>query len=126
MNRNIPLTEFSQEQISNFCGVLNRNIKAIEKHYGFVLRVKENQLALAAKDTIPQTACDTIEHILEQSKKTALSLEEVENLLNVADKHALVDLEKSTIKLRSKYITPQSELQCRYVERIAGKAVQGF
>lgn len=123
MNRNIPLTEFSQEQISNFCGVLNRNIKAIEKHYGFVLRVKENQLALAAKDTIPQTACDTIEHILEQSKKTALSLEEVENLLNVADKHALVDLEKSTIKLRSKYITPQSELQCRYVERIAGKAV---
>ena len=123
MNRSIPLTEYSQEQISNFCGVLNRNIKAIEKHYGFVLRIKEDQLAMAAKDTIPQTACDTIEHILEQSKKVALSLEEVENLLNVADKHALVDLEKSTIKLRSKYITPQSELQCRYVDCIASKVV---
>ena len=78
---------------------------------------------MTAKDTIPQTACDTIAHILEQSKKVALSLEEVENLLNVADRHALVDLEKFTIKLRSKYITPQSELQCRYIESIANKVV---
>ena len=39
-------------------------------------------MAMAAKDTIPQTACDTIAHILEQSKKVALSLEEVENLLD--------------------------------------------
>ena len=115
--------DFSAEQISNFCGVLNRNIKAIEKHYGFALRVEEDQLAMAARDSIPQIACDTIEHILEQSKKMALSLEEVESLLNVADKHALVDLEKSAIKLRSKYITPQSELQCRYIDSIASKVV---
>ena len=123
MNHSIPLHDFSQEQISNFCGVLNRNVKAIEKHFGFVLRVEADQLALAAKNEIPKTACDTIEHILKQSKKTALSLEEVENLLNVADKHVLVDLEKSTIKLRSRYITPQSELQCRYIERISNKVV---
>ncbi len=123
MKRSISLTEFTQEQISNFCGVLNRNVKAIEKHFNTVLRIKEDELAMVSKETIPQTAIDTIEHILEQSKKVALSQQEVENLLNVSDKHALGDLERYTIKLRSMYITPQSELQCRYLERIAKKVV---
>ncbi len=72
---------------------------------------------------IPRTAIDTIEHILEQTRETALSLQQVENLLQVADKHALVDLERFTIKLRSMYITPKSRLQCRYLERIANKVV---
>ena len=123
MNQTIPLTDFSPEQISNFCGVLNRNTKAIEKHYGLSLRIDDNALVMSAAHKIPQSTVATVQHLLEQSRKMALSAEEIESLLNVADKHALVDLEKSTIKLRSKYITPQSELQCRYVERIASKVV---
>jgi len=123
LKRSISLAEFSQEQISNFCGVLNRNIKAIEKHFGAALRIQDEQLVMVSKETIPQTAVDTIGHILEQCKKVALSLQEVENLLTVADKHVLGDLERFTIKLRSMYITPQSELQCRYLERIARKVV---
>jgi len=123
LKRSISLADFTPEQISNFCGVLNRNLKAIEKHFGFTLRLKDEQLALVSSKTIPQTAVDTIEHILEQSKQVALSLQEVENLLSVADKHALVDLERFAIKLRSMYITPKSELQCRYLERIAKKVV---
>ena len=123
MKRSISLAEFSQEHISNFCGVLNRNIKAIEKHFSVVLRIQDEQLVMVSKETIPQTAVDTIMHILEQCRKVALSQQEVENLLNVADKHALGDLERFTIKLRSMYITPQSELQCRYLERIARKVV---
>lgn len=123
MKRSISLADFTQEQLANFCGVLNRNIKAIEKHFNAVLRIKDDQIAMESKDTIPQTAVDTIEHILEQSKKAALSPQEVENLLNVSDKHALGDLERFTIKLRSMYITPQSELQCRYLERIAKQVV---
>jgi len=123
LKRSISLADFTQEQLANFCGVLNRNIKAIEKHFNAVLRIKDDQIAMESKDTIPQTAVDTIEHILEQSKKAALSSQEVENLLNVSDKHALGDLERFTIKLRSMYITPQSELQCRYLERIAKQVV---
>ncbi len=123
MKRTIDLSEFSQEQIANFCGVLNRNLKAIEKHFGFVLRVKEEELQLEAKESIPQTAVDTIEHILDQGKKLALSQQEVENLLNVADRHALDDLERYTIKLRSKYITPKSRQQCEYLKLIADKVV---
>ena len=123
MKRSISLADFTQEQLANFCGVLNRNVKAIEKHFNAVLRIKDDQIAMESRDTIPQTAVDTIQHILEQSKKAALSSQEVENLLNVSDKHVLGDLEKFTIKLRSMYITPQSELQCRYLERIAKKVV---
>jgi phosphate starvation-inducible PhoH-like protein len=123
LKRSISLADFSQEQISNFCGVLNRNIKAIEKHFNAVLRINDGELAIVSSETIPQTAIDTIEHILEQSKKVALSLQEVENLLKVSDKHALGDLEKFTIKLRSMYITPKSELQCRYLASIDKKVV---
>jgi phosphate starvation-inducible PhoH-like protein len=123
LNRSISLADFTAEQISNFCGVLNRNLKAIEKHFGLVLRLKDEQLALDSRKDIPQGVIDTIGHILQQNKKTALSLQEVENLLSVADRHALGNLERYAIKLRSMYITPKSELQCRYLERIAKKVV---
>jgi len=119
----ISLTDMTQEQISNFCGVLNRNVKAIEQHFGLRLRFGDNQLDLQSSEAVPQAVTDTIEHILAQSRNAALSLQEVENLLNVADKHALGDLQRYTIKLRSMYITPQSELQCRYLERIGRKVV---
>jgi phosphate starvation-inducible PhoH-like protein len=76
-----------------------------------------------ANESVPQVVIDTVEHILEQGRTSALSLQEVEKMLSVADKHSLKDLERYTIKLRSMYITPQSELQCRYLERIAKKVV---
>ncbi|MDC1287123.1 PhoH family protein [Gammaproteobacteria bacterium] len=119
----INLANMTQEQVSNFCGVLNRNVKAIEQHYGLRLRFKDQQIELVSPDTVPQTFVDTIEHILEQSRNSALSLQEVEKMLNVADKHSLVDLERYAIKLRSMYITPQSELQCRYLARISKKVI---
>jgi phosphate starvation-inducible PhoH-like protein len=103
--------------------VLNRNVKAIEQHFDIRLRFGENQLELVSQDSIPQAVTDAVKHILEQGRKAALSLQEVEKMLSVADKHSLADLERYTIKLRSMYITPQSELQCRYLERIASKVV---
>ncbi len=123
MKRSISLAGFTPEQISNFCGVLNRNLKAIETHFGSVLRIKDEQLEIDSRQKIPRAAVATVEHILEQSRKAALTQQEVESLLNVSSKHALGELEKYTIKLRSMYITPQSELQCRYLERIAKKVV---
>ena len=123
MKRSISLADYSPEQVSSFCGVLNNNIKAVEKHFNLVLRFKDEKLELASRKDIPRATVDTIRHLLEQSREATLSQEEVENLLSVADKHALDDLERYTIKLRSMYIKPQSELQCRYLERIARKVV---
>jgi phosphate starvation-inducible PhoH-like protein len=103
--------------------VLNRNIKAIEKHFDITLRVKDGELVMVSQETIPKPAIDTLQHILEQSKQAALSLQEVENLMQVSDRHSLEDLKRFTIKLRSMYITPQSKLQCSYVARIAKKVI---
>ncbi len=103
--------------------MLNHNLKAIEKHFDFTLRLNDDELAIVSKQEIPHPALATIEHILGQSREATLSLEEVEGLLNAADRHALVDLERFAIKLRSMYITPKSELQCRYLERIGKKVV---
>jgi phosphate starvation-inducible PhoH-like protein len=123
LKRSISLAGFTAEQISNFCGVLNCNLQAIEKHFGLVLRIRDEQLVMDSAHKIAKAAVETVRHILEQSREAALSQQEVESLLNVASKHALGELEKYTIKLRSMYITPQSELQCRYLERIAKKVV---
>ena len=71
----INLTDMTPEQVSNFCGVLNRNVKGIEQHFGLRLRFKEDRLDLLSSETVPQTVIDTVEHILEQSRKAALSLE---------------------------------------------------
>lgn len=123
MKRSISLTDFTPQQVSGFCGVLNGNLKTIEKHFNLVLRFKDEQLELDSKKAIPATTIDTIGHLLERSRNATLSQQEVENLLSVADKHALDDLERYAIKLRSMYIKPQSGLQCRYLERIAKKVV---
>jgi phosphate starvation-inducible PhoH-like protein len=123
LKRSISLTDFTQEQISNFCGVLNHNIKGMESHFDLVMRLKDNELVMVSKQSIPQTAIDTITHILEQSKKIALSLQETENLMTIADRHALEDLDRYAIKLRGMYITPKSGLQCRYLANIAKKVV---
>jgi phosphate starvation-inducible PhoH-like protein len=123
LKRSISLDDFSAEQISNFCGVLNRNLKAIEKHFGSALRINDQQLEMVSGDTIPQTAVDTVEHILEQSRKSPLSQQEVENLLNASARHSLDELERYTIKLRSMYITPKSALQARYLQLIEKKVI---
>ena len=119
----ISLSDFTQEQISNFCGVLNKNLKVIESHFGIQLRLGDNQLSLGSDDSISGAVLNTIEHILHQSSTAALSVDEVENLLYIADKHALEDLQRFSIKLGSKYITPKSKLQCRYLEGIARKVI---
>jgi len=123
LSHSISLSDFTQEQISNFCGVLNRKIKVIEKHFGIQLRLKENQLSLESGDSISQAVFNTVEHILRKSGQQALSVDEVEDMLNVSDKHALEDLQRFSIKLRSKYITPKSKLQCRYLEGISRKVI---
>ena len=60
----ISLADMTPEQVSNFCGVLNRNAKAIEQHFGLRLRFRDQHLDLVSSDEVPQEAIDTIEHIL--------------------------------------------------------------
>jgi len=103
--------------------VLNRNLKAIEQHFGLRLRIRDEQLDLSADVELPQSVVDTVTHLLERSRDGALALEDVESMLNSADRHSLVDLQRFTIKLRGMHITPKTELQARYLESIARKVI---
>ena len=123
MKRSISLADCSAEQISNFCGALNRNVQAIEKHYGLSLRLRDDELSLQSADDIPASALDTIGYLLGQSRERVLSAQEVGDLLKASEQDALERLDRHTIKLRSMYITPKSTLQCRYLERIEKLAV---
>lgn len=123
MNRKINLNSSTPQQISNFCGVLNKNLKAIEKHFDIRLKLGDNQLALESSGEIPKSTVASIDHILDQSSKNSFSLDELENLLNRSDNSKLDDFQRFSIKLRSMYITPKSELQCQYLSSIAKKVV---
>jgi phosphate starvation-inducible PhoH-like protein len=123
MTHSISVANLTPEQISNFCGVLNRNLKAIEQHFGLRLRIRDEQLDLSADVELPQSVVDTVTHLLERSRDGALALEDVESMLNSADRHSLVDLQRFTIKLRGMRITPKTELQARYLESIARKVI---
>ena len=102
---------------------MNSNVKAIEQHHDLRLRIKDKQLELVSEFDIPVAVVESVQHLIERSRQEVLSADDVEAILNVADKHDLADLQRYTIKLRGMSITPKSELQCRYLERIAKKVI---
>jgi phosphate starvation-inducible PhoH-like protein len=123
INKSIDLSDLVPHQIANFCGALNQNLKAIESHFGVNLSIKDNQLSLASSEKIPRQTVGTIERILNESRDSALSADEVKDILNVADKYDIDELDRFTIRLKKKYIKPKSELQCRYVHSIGKKVI---
>ncbi len=123
MKRTISLEGLSQQQVSNFCGALNRNLIVIEEHFGCSVKVVEGDLSITSEKKLPKSVTSSLDHLLERSKAETLSTEEIQHLLSLGDKHNLVDLERFTIKLRTKYITPKSELQARYIKQIGTNVV---
>ncbi|MEE8365446.1 MAG: PhoH family protein [Gammaproteobacteria bacterium] len=123
INKSIDLIDLAPNQIANFCGALNQNLKAIESHFGVNLSIKDNQLSLVSSEKISRQTVGTIERILNQSRDSALSADEVKDILKVADRYDIDELDRFTIKLKKKSIKPKSELQCRYVQSIGKKAI---
>ncbi len=123
INKSIDLSDLAPDQIANFCGALNQNIKTIEGHFGVNLTIKNNQLSLVSSEQITHQTVGTIKRILNESRDSALSADEVKNILNVSDKHDIDELDRFTIRLKKKYIKPKSELQCQYVQSIGKKVI---
>lgn len=123
INKSIDLIDLAPNQIANFCGALNQNLKAIESHFGVNLSIKDNQLSLVSSEKIPRQTVGTIERILNESRDSALSADEVKDILNVADRYDIDELDRFTISLKKKSIKPKSELQCRYVQSIGKKVI---
>ena len=121
--KSIDLSDLVPDQIVNFCGALNQNLKAIESHFGVNLSIQDNQLSLASSKTISGQTVGVIERILGESRNSALSVDEVINILSVSDKYDIDELERFTIRLKNKSIKPKSDLQCRYIQSIAKQVI---
>jgi phosphate starvation-inducible PhoH-like protein len=111
------------EQIANFCGALNQNIRFIEEKLNLKLVVKGDQLAINSGQTIPGQSLATIERLLDMSRDSALSTSEIDEVLHSSELGDLDRYEHHVIKLKKKYIKPKTDLQCRYIESIAKKVI---
>jgi len=111
------------EQIANFCGALNQNIRFIEEKLNLKLVVKGDQLAINSGQTIPGQSLATIERLLDMSRDSALSTSEIDEVLHSSELGDLERYEHHVIKLKKKYIKSKTSLQCRYIESIAKKVI---
>lgn len=111
------------EQIANFCGALNQNIRFIEEKLNLRLVVKGDQLAINSGQTISGKSLVTIERLLDMSRNSALSTGEIDEVLHSSELGDLERYEHHVIKLKKKYIKPKTDLQCRYIESIAKKVI---
>ncbi len=111
------------EQIANFCGALNQNIRVIEEKLNLKLVVKGDQLAINSGQTIPGQSLATIERLLDMSRNSALSTSEIDEVLHSSELGDPERYQHHVIKLKNKYIKPKTDLQCRYLESIAKKII---
>ncbi|MCZ6668159.1 MAG: hypothetical protein O6932_05780, partial [Gammaproteobacteria bacterium] len=111
------------EQIANFCGALNQNIRFIEEKLNLRLVVKGDQLAINSGQSISGKSLVTIERLLDMSRNSALSTGEIDEVLHSSELGDLERYEHHMIKLKKKYIKPKTDLQCRYIESIAKKVI---
>jgi len=111
------------EQIANFCGALNQNIKFIEEKLGLSLSLKGDRLAISSNQNIAGESLGTIERLLEMSRDSALSTSEIDEVLHTSERGDGQRYEHHVIKLKKKYVKPKTDLQCRYVEGISKKIV---
>jgi len=109
----------TQEQIANFCGALNQNIKQLENKLSLGLVIKGDRLAINSRQAIPGQSITTIERLLQMSKHNALSASEIDEILHHSEQGDLEKYERYSIKLKKKYIKPKTELQCEYLQSIA-------
>ena len=107
------------EQIANFCGALNQNIKQLENKLSLGLAIKGDRLAINSRQAIPGQSITTIERLLQMSKHNALSASEIDEILHHSEQGDLEKYERYSIKLKKKYIKPKTELQCDYLRSIA-------
>jgi phosphate starvation-inducible PhoH-like protein len=111
------------EQIANFCGALNQNIKFIEEKLDLSLALKGDRLAINSDQSIPGESVVTIERLLDLSRNSALSTSEIDEVLHNSKRGDVQRYERHVIKLKKKYVKPKTDLQCRYVEGISKKIV---
>ena len=102
---------------------MNQNLKRIEEKLNLKLSIKEGKLSVRSKQVIPLRAIKTIEQLIDMTASHALSVDEVDSVLNAPNQEQLEKFDVQTVKLKKKFIRPKTELQSQYMESISKKVI---
>ena len=102
---------------------MNQNLKRIEEKLNLNLSIKEGKLSVRSKQVIPVRAIKTIEQLIDMTASHALSVDEVDSVLNAPNQEQLEKFDVQTVKLKKKFIRPKTELQSQYMESISKKVI---
>ena len=107
----------------NFCGALNQNLKRLEAQLHLKLSVKDGNLSVRSKEVITPQVIKLIEKLIAMTVDHALSIDEIDSVLNAPNQEQIEKFDTQTVKLKKKFIRPKTELQSQYMESISKKVI---
>ncbi|MFT4941288.1 MAG: phosphate starvation-inducible PhoH-like protein [Paraglaciecola sp.] len=102
---------------------MNQNLKRIEEKLNMKLSIKEGKLSVRSKQVIPASAIKSIEQLIDMTASHALSVDEVDSVLNAPKQDELEHFDEQTVKLKKKFIRPKTQLQSNYLENISKRVI---
>ena len=78
---------------------------------------------MRSKDAISPKAVKSIEQLITMTVDHALSIDEIDSVLNAPNQEQLEKFDVQTVKLKKKFIRPKTELQSQYMESISKKVI---
>ncbi|MFT6371396.1 MAG: phosphate starvation-inducible PhoH-like protein [Gammaproteobacteria bacterium] len=102
---------------------MNQNLKRIEAQLYLKLSVKDGKLSVSSKEAILPRAIKSIEQLIAMTVDHALSIDEIDSVLNAPNQEELENFDAQTVKLKKKFIRPKTELQSQYMESISKKVI---
>ena len=104
---------------------MNQNLKRIEAQLNLKLSVKDGKLLVQSEDAISARAIKSIEQLVGMTVDHALSIDEIDSVLNAPKQDELEHFDEQTVRLKKKFIRPKTQLQSNYLENIS-KRVSNF
>ncbi|MFT7496809.1 MAG: phosphate starvation-inducible PhoH-like protein [Urechidicola sp.] len=102
---------------------MNQNLKRLEAQLDLKLSVKDGKLSVRSKDVISPRAIKSIEQLIEMTVDHALSIDEIDSVLNAPNQDELEHFDEQTVKLKKKFIRPKTQLQSNYLENISRRVI---
>jgi phosphate starvation-inducible PhoH-like protein len=102
---------------------LNQNLKRLEEQLDLKLSVKDGKLSVRSKQVISQRAIKSIEQLIGMTVDHALSIDEIDSVLNSPNEQELEQFDAQTVKLKKKLIRPKTALQSQYMESISKRVI---
>ncbi len=102
---------------------MNQNLKRIEAQLNLKLSVKDGKLLVQSEDAISARAIKSIEQLIGMTVDHALSIDEIDSVLNAPKQDELEHFDEQTVKLKKKFIRPKTQLQSNYLENISKRVI---